>query len=51
MFLSEKQQNVKAAEHLECGKKTEYCAAFKKRNRRDYELYTDHFNLNSQEIL
>lgn len=52
MFLSEKLQSENAAKSWNVGKKTEHHAVFKIRNKiRDDELYTDHFNLNSQQIM
>lgn len=51
MFLSEKGQNERQQNTWNVEKKIDYCAIFKIRNKiRDYELYTNHFNLNSQQI-
>lgn len=50
MFLSEKGQNERQQNTWNVEKKIDYCAIFKIRNKiRDYELYTNHFNLNSQQ--
>lgn len=52
MFLSEKLRSENAAKFWNVGKKTEHHAVFKIRNKiRDDELYTEHFNLNSQQIM
>lgn len=52
MIIHEDWQGEKAVKYYQCGRKTEYKADFKVKNKiGDNELYTNHYNLNSQQIM